>query len=47
MTDDVYAVLRSEFESCFICGAMVERLNGSLLNEAWHRRLEGEDVSPP
>jgi hypothetical protein len=47
MTDEVYAVLRAEFETCFICGAMVQRVNGSILHEAWHRRLEGDEVGPP
>jgi hypothetical protein len=45
--DDAYAILNYELESCFICGALVRRGNGSIQHEAWHRRLEGDDVAPP
>jgi hypothetical protein len=44
---DAYAVLEAEFDNCFICGALVRRGSGAMQHEAWHRRLEGEDVAPP
>ncbi len=46
MSVDVYAVLESELETCFICGALVRRGSSSMQHAAWHRRLEGEDVAP-
>jgi hypothetical protein len=44
--DDVYAILNAELEDCFICGALLRR-RYSIQHEAWHRRLEGDDVAPP
>lgn len=45
--DDVYAILSAETEDCFICGVLLRRGNSAMQHEAWHRRLEGDDVTSP